>query len=103
MKENEFTLTNEAGKQTVCELLFTFQRTTTGTHYMVYTDHTPDQWGYETVFASIYHPDDPNAPIEGIETDEEWDMVDWVLETVQDRTDDEPQLADDILLTACYI
>lgn len=103
MIDQFFTLVNEEGVETACELLFSFHASNTNKDYLVYTDHTTDEFGFETVFASVYDPTQPALALEAIETEEEWDMVDVALEVIQSRTDENPQLNEDILLTAAYI
>ena len=102
MLTQNFTLVNEEGVETKCELLFAFERTSNGKHYMVYTDHTPDEFGFEAVFASIYDPENGASALEAIETDEEWDLVDYMLEVLQDDSA-EPALNEDIRLTVSYL
>lgn len=103
MMENNFTLINEEGQEISCELLFTFETKSNGKNYIVYTDHSTDELGYEKVFASTYDPSGANTALEAIETDSEWDMIDRILEAIQDRINDDPQLDDDTLLTTCFI
>lgn len=103
MFEQNFTLINEEGKETACELLFTFDAKSTGKSYIVYTDHTTDEFGFEAVFASTYDPSGASTALEAIETEEEWDMVDHALEIIQERVNDDPNLDGDMLLTSCFI
>ena len=102
MMTQNFTLVNEEGVETKCELLFAFEQVSTGKNYMVYTDHTPDEFGFEAVFASIYDPENGASALEAIETDEEWDLVDELLVALQDDSK-EPALGDDIRLTVSYL
>jgi len=103
MFEKNFTLINEEGKETACELLFTFDAKSTGKSYIVYTDHTIDEFGFEKVYASTYDPTGANTALEAIETDEEWDMVDCALEIIQERSNDDPNLTEDLFLTTSFI
>ena len=101
MFENNFTLVNEEGKETACELLFTFDAKSTGKSYIVYTDHTTDEWGYEKVFAYTYDPTGASTALTAIETDEEWEMGDRALELIQEGINDEAALDDDMLVAGC--
>lgn len=102
MLTQNFTLVNENGEETKCELLFAFEHLSTGKHYMVYTDHTPDEFGFDAVFASGYDPDNGASALEAIETEEEWDLVDYLLEVLQDDSK-EIALKDELRLTVSYL
>ncbi len=78
-----FTVTNEDGSQVECTVLFTFKNEVTGKDYIVYTDNTLDEEGNTVVFASIYTPDCDESELLPIETDEEWDMVEKLLDELQ--------------------
>ena len=80
-----FTVTNEDGTQVECEVLFTFHNDATGKDYIVYTDNTLDEDGDTVVFASIYTPDCDETELLPIETDEEWEMVERLLNQLQEE------------------
>ena len=46
-----FTVTDDAGKEVECEVLFTFESDETKKNYMVYTDNTTDEQGNTKVYA----------------------------------------------------
>ena len=66
MEKNSFTLIDEAGHETVYDVLFTFESEETNKNYIVYTDNTKDVAGNIQVYASIYDPNDPNSKLEAI-------------------------------------
>lgn len=85
MSSNDMTfkVSNENGDIVECEILFTFQNTKTEKDYIVYTDHTTDQDGKLRVFAAIYDPKKPEGRLEPIETDEEWGIIQHLLENAK--------------------
>lgn len=97
MKEEKITfkITDENGKDTEYEVLLTFESNETNKHYMLYTDNELDEEGNVKVYASIYEPKadgtiDENTALKPIETDNEWKIVETILEELQkDTTDSE--------------
>lgn len=86
MKEKDtFVVTNDEGKEIVCNVLFTFDSDETGKSYIVYTDNSKDELGNVQVYASIYNPEDPNTKLEPIETEKEWKVIDTILKTLQEE------------------
>ena len=85
MKKNTFTMMDQNGKEIVYDVLFTFDNDETKKSYIVYTDQSKDEAGNIQVYASIYHPDDPNSKLEAITTDKEWKVIETILETLQEE------------------
>lgn len=85
MEKNSFTLIDEAGHETVYDVLFTFDSDETNKSYIAYTDNTKDAEGNVQVYASTYDPNDPNSKLEAIETEKEWKVIETVLETLQEE------------------
>jgi len=85
MNKNSFTLIDEEGKETVYDVLFTFDSDETNKSYIAYTDNTRDPNGNIQVYASTYDPNDPNSKLEAIETEKEWKVIETVLETLQEE------------------
>ena len=54
--KNQFKLRDEYGKETVYDVLFTFDNEETNKSYIVYTDNSLDDKGNVQVYASIYYP-----------------------------------------------
>ena len=87
MKEEKMTfkLFDDDGKEIECEVLFTFESNETGKNYMVYTDNTIDEEGNTKVYASIYNPDEDDQKLLPIETDEEWKVIEDILNQIQEQ------------------
>lgn len=92
MKEEKLTfkIKGEDGKDIDCEALFTFEGKENGKNYIVYTDNTLDEEGNTKVYASIYDPEKEDQNLQPIETDEEWEMVETILEELQ-KAANEPE------------
>ena len=85
MKENKFVLLDEKGQEKEYDVLFTFESEETNKNYIVYTDNSLDETGNVQVFASVYNPEDENTKLEPIETDEEWKVIETILDTLQEE------------------
>ena len=85
MENNTFKVINEEGREIVCDILFTFDSDETQKSYIVYTDNTKDEAGNIQVFASIYDPNQESSKLEPIETEQEWKIIDTILNTLQDE------------------
>ena len=84
-----FKVKNEEGVEIDCEVLFTFESDETGKNYIVYTDNTVDDEGCVKVFASIYDPDEDETKLLPIETEEEWNVIETILEQLQNELNEE--------------
>ncbi|MCI9233004.1 MAG: DUF1292 domain-containing protein [Bacilli bacterium] len=80
-----FKVTDEAGKEIECEVLFTFESDETKKNYMVYTDNTTDDEGNTKVYASIYNPNEAETKLIPIETEKEWKIIETILEELQTK------------------
>ena len=85
MKKNTFTMIDDKGKETVYDVLFTFDSDETKKSYIVYTDNTKDEEGNIQVYASIYDPENPNSKFEAITTEKEWKVIETILSTLQEE------------------
>lgn len=79
-----FTIMGDDGKEVECEVLFTFESEATGKNYIVYTDDSFDEDGNIAVHASVYNPDEDETLLLPVETEEEWAMIETLLEQIQD-------------------
>lgn len=91
MEENTFKVVNDKGEEVVCHILFTFDSEETKKSYIVYTDDTKDENGNIQVYASVFHPDDPNTKLEEIETEKEWKVIETILDTLQEEVKNKMQ------------
>ena len=82
---NTFKVINDEGKEIVCDILFTFDSEETKKSYIVYTDNSKDEAGNIQVFASIYDPKMENPKLDPIETEQEWKIIETILNTLQEE------------------
>ena len=85
MENNTFKVINEEGREIVCDILFTFDSEETNKSYIVYTDNTKDEAGNIQVFASIYDPKQESPRLDPIETEQEWKIIETILNTLQEE------------------
>lgn len=85
MEQNSFKVINDEGQEIVCDVLFTFDSEETNKSYIVYTDNSTDEEGNVQVFASIYDPKQENPKLDPIETDQEWKIIETILNTLQEE------------------
>lgn len=85
MEQNSFKVINDQGQEIVCDVLFTFDSEETNKSYIVYTDNSTDEEGNVQVFASIYDPKQENPKLDPIETDQEWKIIETILNTLQEE------------------
>lgn len=85
LDEQKFTVINNEGKEIECEALFRFESDETHKNYIVYTDNTTDEAGNTRVYASIYTPGSDKTKLEPIETDEEWNKIQQILDVIQEQ------------------
>jgi uncharacterized protein YrzB (UPF0473 family) len=87
-KKGIFTIVNEEGQEVECEILFTFESEETKKNYIVYTDNTLDEDGNTKVYASIYDPTGQSAALIPIETEKEWQVIENILTSVQQKIEE---------------
>ena len=85
MENNTFKVINNDGVEVTCDILFTFDSEETKKSYIVYTDNSKDAEGNVQVFASIYDPKHENPKLEPIESDQEWKIIETILNTLQEE------------------
>ena len=83
MENNSFTMLNEAGEEVKYDVLFTFDNEETNKSYIAYTDNTYDDDGNISVYASTYDPNSSEVILWKIETENEWKVVETILNTIQ--------------------
>lgn len=86
MDDKTLHVVDEQGNEIDYEIILTFKSEQTGFSYVIYKEFGDS----EEVFASRYNEDDEDGgDLIPIESDEEWDMVEEVLETFLAEEDDE--------------
>lgn len=76
---------NDKGEEIKCEILFTFEDTTTGKNYMVYTDNTEDEDGHTRVYANQFGPNGNASPLLPIEDERIWAVIEEMLTEMQEE------------------
>ena len=78
-----FKAINNEGVETEYEVMFTYESTETQKNYIIYTDHTVDEDHKTKVYANVYNPDGTEIKLLPIETDEEWNTIETILDEIQ--------------------
>ena len=91
MKEEKLTfkIKGENGQDIECETLFTFEGKDNNKNYIVYTDNTLDEEGNTKVYASLFDPSMDEQTLLPIETDEEWKIIEDILNKVTEESEQE--------------
>ncbi len=87
-QDNTFTIINDKGEEVQCEVLFTYTNEETSVDYIAYTDNTSDEEGNTKVYASIFNPEEENPVLLPIETDEEWELIEGILESLTENEEE---------------
>ncbi|MFS0635782.1 DUF1292 domain-containing protein [Mesobacillus foraminis] len=91
--ENNITVVDENGNEQLCEVLFTFDSEEFGKSYVLYYPLGAEEDDEEEIeiHASSFTPteDGQDGELMPIETDEEWDMIEEMLETFLAEQDEE--------------
>lgn len=78
----------ETGEEHLFDILFTFDVDETNKSYMVVTPtETPEEDEEVEVFGFRYEDEDGDFKLFAIESDEEWDMVEEMINTYMDEED----------------
>lgn len=88
--EKQFTVIDENGNEQLCEILFTFESDEFEKSYVLYYPiGITDDDEIELHAASFIPNDDGEAgELRPVETDEEWDMIEEVLNTFLDEEEE---------------
>ncbi|TYR82319.1 DUF1292 domain-containing protein [Priestia megaterium] len=85
MEENKITIVDESGNEQLCEILFTFDSEEYGKSYVIYYPIGADENDDDEIeiHASAFTPseDGQDGELQPIETEEEWDMVEEMVNT----------------------
>lgn len=76
---------NDKGEEIKCEILFTFEDTTTGKNYMVYTDNTEDEDGHTRVYANQFDPNGNASSLLPVEDERIWNVIEKMLAEMQEE------------------
>ncbi len=91
LEENQMIVTNAEGEESVCEILFTHEHD--GKNYVVF-----EFLDSHEVSAALYvvGETEDEGSFSDIETDEEWDMLDKVLQAYFDNLEAEEEDEDEV-------
>lgn len=88
--ENDFEtliVTDENGNEIECNIIMTFESEDFGKSYVVYQVIGDESGEY---YAAGYNPEDGDAgELQAVETDEEWELIEEVLESFLEENDEE--------------
>jgi uncharacterized protein YrzB (UPF0473 family) len=79
-KENRLTFIDEDGNEILCEILFTFESKEFNKNYVLFYPVGGDEEDIEVMAASFVPTEDGEGELSAIETDEEWAMIESVLD-----------------------
>ncbi len=74
------TIIQEDGSELLCEILFTHYSEEFGKHYVVFNPQGTDE-----LVPAIYNPDDTDGSLKPIESEEEHEMLEEVLESYMEE------------------
>ncbi|MDQ0218205.1 DUF1292 domain-containing protein [Peribacillus cavernae] len=89
--ESNITIVDENGNEQLCEVLFTFNSEEFKKSYVLYYPISSDTDDEEIeIHASSFTPSEDNqdGELQPIETEEEWDMIEEMLNTYLDEEED---------------
>ncbi|WP_019154616.1 DUF1292 domain-containing protein [Robertmurraya massiliosenegalensis] len=91
--DNNITVIDEEGNEQLCEILFTFDSDEFNKSYVLYYPIGEDDSDDEEIeiHASAFVPSEDNkdGDLQPIETEEEWDLIEEMLNTFLEEQDDE--------------
>lgn len=91
--DNQITVIDDQGNEQLCEILFTFDSEEFGKSYVLYYPIGEDDDDDEEIeiHASAFTPseDENDGDLQPIETEEEWDLIEEMLNTFLDEQEDE--------------
>lgn len=89
MEEKVFTVVDENGNETLCEIIFTFHSDEYNKDYVIYTmPGTEDEDGIEVSAAAYEETADGEGLLSAIETDAEWELVEEMLAAFDDENEE---------------
>ncbi|MBQ9744062.1 MAG: DUF1292 domain-containing protein [Clostridia bacterium] len=85
MDDRKMSFIDDEGKETICEILFTYHSDEFNKNYVVFMDTETEE-----VSAGIYNSDDEGeGDLFPVETEEEWAMLEELLEEYAESLEDE--------------
>ncbi len=88
-KEKHLTFIDEDGNEVLCEILFTFESKEFNKNYVLFYPVGSDDDEIEVMAAAYVPTEDGEGELLPIETDEEWQMIEEVLDQFSEEDFDE--------------
>ena len=87
LKENQLVFVDEQGNEIVCEIILTYESEQTGKKYVIFqaVDDESDEIGA----ASYVEKENGEGELEPIETEEEWELLQDVINSYIEEQDEE--------------
>ena len=91
MKANYLVLKDKNGKKKNCRILLDIEDTNKGVNYVVYTDETRNEDGSVKAYACTYVLSEKGnmTKLKPVQTEEEYDFLDDLLKSLEDKKDEE--------------
>lgn len=94
-EQRHITIVDENGNEQLCEVIHTFDSEEFGKSYVLYSlvGAEEDDEGQIEIFASSFTPSEngEDGELEPIETEEEWDLIEDVLNALEDEFGDDEE------------
>ncbi len=81
--DNKIKIKNDEGKLIECDVLFTFESEDEKKQYIVYTSYEKDKEGNIIAYSSYYNSDDEDRKLLNVESKEELDFIDNVINNIE--------------------
>jgi len=91
--DNHITVIDDEGNEQLCEILFTFESDEFNKSYVLYypVGAEEDENGEIQIYASSFTPGAEEGQLQPIETEEEWDMIEEVLDAFLAEEEEEEE------------
>lgn len=95
LEQRHITIVDEDGNEQLCEVIHTFYSEQFNKSYVLYSivGAEEDEDGLVEIFASAFTPSEngEDGELQPIETEEEWDLVEDVLNSLEDEFDEDEE------------
>lgn len=92
-EERHITVIDEDGNEQLCEVIHTFYSEQFDKSYVLYSivGAEEDEEGLVTIYAAAFTPSEngEDGELQDIETEEEWDLIEDVINALEDQLDEE--------------
>ena len=81
--KNIINIKNSKGEIIECEVLMTINYEKTGKDYIIFTDHSMDEYGNVLTYANIYDANGNDFNLLPVDSEDEWNMLQTLLSSCQ--------------------